>query len=97
MYISIRAFPEDNHILVHYIISVWWFHLLYRLGHYAIRLGEVENFLLITNNIMNFGYTYAKCRLKNPPDIFCKISHIGRIMAHIPSRLSWTLALQGRD
>ena len=46
---------------------------------------------------MALGYTYYKRRLSNPPDIFCEISHTGRLIAWIPSRLSWTPPLQGRD
>ena len=51
----------------------------------------------MTNKIITIGYTYAKRRLKEPLDIFCKFSHIGRIIAWIPSRLAWTPELQGRD
>ena len=49
------------------------------------------------NKIMIIGYTYVKLRIKNPLDIFYKIAHTGRLIAWIPSRLAWTLAIQGRD
>ena len=52
---------------MHYILIVWWLQILDILGHYIIRSGEVEQVLVMTNKIMNSGYTYAKSRLKNPP------------------------------
>ena len=78
---------------MHCILSAWWLHFLDGLGYYVIRPGISEQVLVMTNNIMTLGYTYAKCRLKNIPDIFCKIAHIGRLIAWIPSRLAWTAAL----
>ena len=50
---------------------------LERLVHYVICLGVFEQVLVITNNVMTLVYTYAKFRLKNPPDIFHKIEHTG--------------------
>ena len=50
----------------------------------------------MTNNIITLGYTYAKLRLKNPPDIFCKIAHIGRLIVWIPSSLFCTPTILGR-
>ena len=70
------------------MLITWWLHLLVGLGHYVIRPGETVNILMITNNVMSLGYTYAKCRIKNPPDIFCQILHINRLIAWNPSRLS---------
>ena len=57
----------------------------------------MEQVLLMTYNIMNLGYTYEKLRLKNIPDIFHKLTHIDPLIAWIPSRLAWTLELQGRN
>ena len=51
----LRAFPEKNLIIMHYMISVWWFHLLDRLVHYLIRPGFIEQVLVITNSIINLG------------------------------------------
>ena len=65
---------------MHYIISMWWLNLLNELGHYVIRLGEIEQMILMTNNIITLGYTYAKLRLNNHPEIFCKLTHIGGII-----------------
>ena len=86
-YLFLRDFSKDNLILVHYIISEWWLHLLEGLLHYVIHPGAIEQVLVITNNIITLGYTYTKIRLKNSPDIFCKIAHTGRLVAWIPSRL----------
>ena len=51
------------------MISTWWLYLLVGLVHYVIRMGVNEKVLVMTNNIMNLGYTYAKLRLKKIPDI----------------------------
>ena len=67
--LCLRAFPRDNIILTHYMLSAWWLHLLDRLGHYVIRPEEVAHIIVMTNNNMTLGYTYAKCGLKNSPDI----------------------------
>ena len=42
---------------MHYMLSVWWLHLLYGLGHYIIHPGEVAQIMVSTNNIMTLGYT----------------------------------------
>ena len=80
---------------MHYMLSAWWLYILYGLGKCATRLGAVAQILVMTNNIINLRYTYADRRLKKPPDIFCKISHIDQLIAWIPSRLALDLALQG--
>ena len=77
------------------MLSVWWLHILDGLGHYVTLLGGIAHIIMMTNNIMDLGYTYAKLRLKNPPDNFCQIAHISQLIAWIPSRLSWTPAIQG--
>ena len=51
------------------------------LGHYFIRPGEVAHIMVVTNNIINLGYTYANHSLKNPPEIFWEIAHIGWLIA----------------
>ena len=53
------------------MISALWLRLLDGLEHYVILPGAVANILLMTNNIMDLGYTYSKRRIKNPPDVFC--------------------------
>ena len=58
------------------MLSAQWWHFLYGLGHYIIFLGAISNTIIIANNFMTLCYTYNKRRLKNPPDIFCQISHI---------------------
>ena len=96
-YICLRDFPKGILILTHYMASTWRLHILDGLGHYVIRPGLVSKILVTTNNIMTLGCTYATRRLKQTPDIFCKISHIGQLIAWILSRLAWNPALQGTD
>ena len=59
-------------------------------GHYVIHPKSIVQVLVMTNNIITFSYTYAKCRLNNPPDIFYKLTHTCRIIARIPPRFAWT-------
>ena len=49
------------------------------------------------NNITTLGYTYAKLRINDPPNIFYKLAHIGRIIVCIPWRFSWTPSLWGKN
>ena len=77
----LRALPEKNLILVHYMLNTWWLHLLEVLGRYAIRPGAIEQVLVMTNNIITFGYHYAKLRIKKTPDIIYKLTPIGRIIS----------------
>ena len=79
---------------MHYIISACWLHLLDGLKHYVIHLGAIEQLLVMTNNLMNPGYTYSKRRLNNIPVIFHKITHTSRIIAWITSKLAWTPELR---
>ena len=58
---------------------------MYGLGNYVIHPGAVEKILVMNNKIMTLGYTYAKCRLKNPPMIFYEIAHIGKLISWTPS------------
>ena len=95
--LCLRASPEDDIILTHYMISAWWSHLMGVLGHYVICLGVVKQIFLMTNNIMILGYTYDKSRLNNPPNVFCQIACIIRLISYIPSRLSWDMTLRGGD
>ena len=95
--LCLRSFPEENLILTHYMLSALWLNLLDGLGHYVILPGAIGQVLATTNNIMTLGYTYAKQRLKKPPENFLKFWHIGRIIAWIPSRLAWNTSLRGRD
>ena len=75
------------------MLSAWCLHLLDILGHYNTCPGAIVQIIMITNTIMTLGYTYYKCRLKNPPNIFFQIAHISRIIAWIPLGLSWTTAI----
>ena len=52
------------------MISTWWLHLLGVIGHHVIRPGEVAKIMVMNNNTTTLGYTYAKHRLKKPPDLF---------------------------
>ena len=52
------------------MLSAWWLHLMNVLRNYFICLGEIEQVMVMTNNIMTLGYTYAKLNLKNTPDVF---------------------------
>ena len=95
--LCIRTFPKENIILKHYMIRTWWLHLPDELGHHVIRLGEIEQIIMMTNNIMTLWYTYAKRRLNNTPKIFCQIAYISQLIACILSILSWTPLIQGRE
>ena len=94
--ICIRDSPKENLILMHYMLSVWCLHLLDGLRHYVIRPGAISYILMMTNNIITSGYTYAKRRLKNPPVIFFQFAHISLLIAGKPSISSWNPDLQGR-
>ena len=94
--LCLRDLPKDNLILTLYMLSAWWLHLLDGLGHYVIPLGEFSKILVMDNNITTLGYTDANRSIKNPPEILCKIVHIGRLILWVPSRLAWTPELRGR-
>ena len=79
------------------MLITWWLHLMDGIGHYIIHLGSVAQILVTNNNVTTLGYTYAKCRLNNPPQNFCEIAHIDRLIAWIPSRISWISELQGKE
>ena len=66
------------------MLITWWLYLLERLGNCIFRPGAIVQISMMTNNIITLGYTYTKHRLKKPPDIFCQISHISRLIAWIP-------------
>ena len=70
---------QEKLILTHYMLSMWWMHLLDGLGHYIIHPGSIEKVLVMTNNITTLGYNYYKLRFKKPPEIFYKLSHTGWI------------------
>ena len=59
-------------------------HLLDVLGHYVIFPGALIQILVMSNNTMTLYHIYAKYRINNPPDIFCKMAYIGRIIAWTP-------------
>ena len=79
--LCLRAFPKDNLILKHYMFSAWWLHNPGVLIHYVIHLELVAQKLVINNSIVTLGYIYSNIRLKNPPDIFYEIAHIGRLIS----------------
>ena len=64
-YLWLRGFPIENITLTHYTLSTWWLHLLDGLGNYVIRLGAIEQVLVMTNNKITIGCNFYKCRLKN--------------------------------
>ena len=57
-YLCIRTFIKENLIIMHYMLRAWWLNFLDGIGHYVIRPREIAHTLMMTNNIMNFGYTY---------------------------------------
>ena len=69
------AFSRENIILADYMLSTWWLRLMELIGHYIIFPSIVAQIIVMTNNIMNLGYTYYNFGLKNPPNVFCKIAH----------------------
>ena len=79
------------------MLSIWWSNLLGGLGHYFICPGAVAQMMVMTNNIMTLGYTYAKRSINNHPNFFRKIVYIGQLIAWIPSRLTSNPTLRGRD
>ena len=72
------------------MISSLWLHLVDVLENYVIYPVEIDQVLVMTNNITTLVYTYAKLRLKKPPENFHKLSHTGRIITCITSSLAWT-------
>ena len=40
--LCLRAFPKENLILAHYILSAWWLHLMEIMVHYVVQPGEIE-------------------------------------------------------
>ena len=39
--LRLRAFPEENTILAHYMLSEWWLNLMDGMGHYIILPGAL--------------------------------------------------------
>ena len=58
----LEVFPKKYIILIYYILSAWWIHLLEKFGPYIIQPGEIEQVLLMTTNLMDLGYTYTRLR-----------------------------------
>ena len=96
MYQRIRAKCASWDVTSHMPIPCWLY-IMYGLVHYVICLGGIEQLLLMTNNIITLGYTYAKLKLNKPPNIFYKLTNTGQIISSIPSRTALTEALQGRE
>ena len=82
--LCISAFTKENLILTHYMLGVWLLHLRDGLGHYVIHQGVIVKIIIIDSYVMNLGYTYVICRIKNPPDMFCQITHTRQLIEWIP-------------
>ena len=54
----LRDFPEKNLIPTHYMLRAWWLNLLDGMVYHVIRLGKIEQVLLMNNNIATLGYNY---------------------------------------
>ena len=78
------------------MINTWLLHILDELGYYVIFPVAIGQVLVTTNNTTTLGYTYDKHRLKNPPDVIYKLTHIVQIIIWDPSILAWDPALRGR-
>ena len=70
-----QAFPMDNLILTHYMISLWWLNLLDGIGHNIICPGVVAQILVTNNNITTLGYTYSKLRSRTPLNFSQNFTH----------------------
>ena len=93
----LKVLPNEDLILTHYMILLWWIKLLEGLRHYVILNGAIEQVMVMTTNLMNMGYIYTRLRLMKPPDIFFTLDHFRWLIAWNPSRLTHDLALRGRD
>ena len=62
--------------------------MTYKQDYYKTKESEIDDFFS--------GIPCSHHELKNTPDIFCKISHIIRLIAWTPSRLALAPALRGR-
>ena len=51
----LRVIPKQDFIPTHEMLSAWWLHLLYGLVHCVISTGEIEQFLVMTNNHISLG------------------------------------------
>ena len=69
-------FPKQNLIITYYIISLFWFHIMDGLVHYVIRPGVIEKVMVMENNLMTFGCTYTKHRLKSNPGIVYTLTYL---------------------
>ena len=56
------------------MIRSWWLNLLERIGNYVNRPGAISHILMMDNNIMTLGYTYARCRFKKTPKFSAKLN-----------------------
>ena len=46
---------QIKHHPTRHMLSAWWLHLMFILGQYAIWPGVIEQFLVVTNNIITLG------------------------------------------
>ena len=81
----LRYFPDQNIILMHYMLSVMWIHLISGLGNYFVRTGAIEEVLMMTINLMNLSYTNTRSSLNNPPYILFTLTYFGRIITRTHS------------
>ena len=72
----LRFFPNQNLVFMYYMISAWWFYLPVGLVHYVIQPGSVEQVIVMSNNLMAFGYTNVKLSIKRPSNIVCTLTHV---------------------
>ena len=76
VYQCLKYFPKQNLILAHYMIRSWWIQLIVGLLHYAILPRSSEQVVVITNILMDLGYTYNRSSLNNLPYIFISIINL---------------------
>ena len=93
---KLRVYPNQNIIILHYILRLRWIHLLIGSGNYVIQPGAIEQILVMTTKLTTLSYSYNICRIKNPPIIFFTINHFRRLITWVPSRLAWAIDFWGR-
>ena len=64
-----KDLPEQHLILTQYILILWWMNFLTVLVHYLIQPWEVDQLMVMTNSLVDLGYTYSRYMMKKTPDI----------------------------
>ena len=80
----LRKFPNKNLILTHYMLRAWWLNLLDGMVYHVIRLGKIEQVLLMNTNIMTMFYTYTRRSLKKSPRTISTLIHFERLITCTP-------------